>query len=53
MVVFYNNDQIVDFGEVYLSNDADFLLKPGEITTEIVSTNVDYNASTIYVTGAR
>ncbi len=53
VVVFYNNDQIVDFGEVYLSNDADFLLKPGEITTEIVSTNVDYNASTIYVTGAR
>ncbi len=53
MVVFYQDDSIVDFEEVCLSNDSDLMLYPGEATIEYVYTEYAYNASTIYVTGVR
>ena len=49
IVLFYYDDQLVDFVEMYLSNDSDCLLSPGEKTTEKGSTSEKYNASEILI----
>ena len=53
IAVFFDGDEIADFGRVVLSNSEDFVLSPGEMTTETVSTDHYYTSSTIYVTGVR
>lgn len=49
IVLFYEDDKMVDFSEMYLSNDTDLLLSPGEMTTEKGVTTYSYDASEILI----
>lgn len=53
IVVFYKNDKIVDFQEMYLSNDSDLMLYPGEMTTETTGTTESYDASELLINAIR
>ena len=53
MVIYYQDNSVVDFQEICLSNDSDLQLYPGEATTEYVYSEYVYDASTILVTGIR
>ncbi len=53
IVLFLKDDQVVDYGEVYLSSDNDYLLSPGEETEEVVRTNYAYDSSTMFSTAVR
>ncbi len=53
MLVFYNDDEIVDFEEVYLSHDPDNYMYPGEVTTEIIHTDYVYDSCCMHMTAVK
>ncbi len=53
MIIFYKDNQPVDFVEVCLTNDSDGLLSPGEKTTATVGTTASYDSSLLLCTGIR
>jgi hypothetical protein len=52
-VIYFNNDNIVDFEEVAITNNYGMWLYPGESFYDEVYTDVPYNASTMYITAVR
>ncbi len=53
MVVYYYQGVIADYQELYLSNNADLMLSPGEITTEYVYTDMAFDSVELFATGVR
>ena len=53
IVIFYDGDEIVDFTEVALSQDPDFYMFPGEVTTEIIHTDMVYDSCGMHITATK